>query len=137
MSTFTLVLSVVAISFSGLAAQAKRLEAPVVKPIKMNGVQYSYEIEKLTKDCPSKNGCGDRVFVTAKKAKAEKWKTEVYQTVYDEGLETDVQQIHPAALRFGKNGTVELRDEKGGRYVLNRTTGSRVKPSDVHVYSGP
>lgn len=137
MSIANILLLAFAVIFSP-EAYAKRLPAPDVKPITRGGIQYSYAIEKITEDCPDKvAGCGDRVFVKANAGDEEKWKTEVYQVVYDAGLERDVQQIFPKTLRFKNQKSIEVVDEKGRRYMVNRKTGTRLSPKDVFVYSGP
>jgi hypothetical protein len=122
-------------------AQAKRAAPPVVKPVVKNGVQFSYDIEKLKLDCPSEaaDGCGDRVYVVAKKVGAKdsvKWKTEVYRAVFDRKMETDVQAILPKSLKI-KNANIELTDEHGEKYLVARTSGKLVKPKEPVVYDGP
>jgi hypothetical protein len=134
-------LSILPLLFLVSGAQAKRTAPPIVKPVIKNGVQFSYEIEKLNLECPepTEKACGDRIFVVAKKlgpTPKVQWKTEIYRAVFDRTTETDVQAILPKSLRV-KNANVELTDEHGSHYLIARASGKLVKPKEVFVYSGP
>lgn len=133
-----------AISTQGLSAQAKRAPAPEVKPVIIGGMQFSHSVEKLACEDvkASEEGCGDRVFVVAKKMKSknkvgeEVWKTEVYQAVFDRTMESDVQAILPKSLK-AKAKNIELIDEHGGKYTVSRVDGKLITPKEPKVYSGP
>ena len=51
------------------------------------------------------------------------WRIQVYETVYDKDLETDVQDVFIKSLSFDKvHGILVLSDEKDRIYVVNLKT---------------
>ena len=53
------------------------------------------------------------------------WKTEVYRILYDQDLETDVQETHFESFSLQAN-TLTAVDEKGNTYRINATNGQLI-----------
>jgi hypothetical protein len=129
-----IILMALVIAVFVVEAHAKRLAPPEVLPISRNGITYSTSLEELNSECiAKKTDCGMRVFLIAmSKTKLEPmWKTEVYNKVYEPGLETDIQDNLPLSLKFKGKTQLELVNEQQASFVVDLKTGSIIEKNSA------
>src|SRR5581483_6763187 len=98
-------------------AFAKRGEPKPVKPLSLNGVEYSVAHEQVQKN---KEPVGMRAFVVAhdEKSGKELWKVQVYEVTYDLNLETDIQDVYIISLTATDKGLL-AENEKMKKYLID------------------
>lgn len=105
----------------GLDAPAgKRVAAPSVAPLTLDGVRY--EAPADTRDFGDEQAGGYIVACDARSGR-ELWRLRIYATAYDGQLEQDVQDVYIRSLRAGPHGrTLEIVDELDRHYTLDLAT---------------
>ena len=126
MKPLTTILAILMVSMS---LKADRNPPAKIAPIECESLTISAKFEKDEHEYS--------VYVLAKKVKSDKveWKTKIYQGIFDQSLETDVQEIYLESLSISKSKTQLIAtDEAGQKYSLNCKTGSLLEPKAPKIY---
>ena len=108
------------LGFLALPALAKRTAPPEAAPLVANGIRYQVAHDRYM---AHKNPAGLRAYIEAWDVKSKKllWKVKVYEIVYDQKLETDVQDIYIESLKLdGKRLIVTTERKKAYRVDIER-----------------
>jgi len=101
-------------------ALAKRGAPPEAAPVVANGIRYQAAHDRYAaNNIPT----GLRAYVEAWDVKSKKllWKVKVYEIVYDQNLETDVQDIYLESLKLdGKRLIATTERKKAYRVDIER-----------------
>ena len=108
------------------AAHARRSPPTAPSPVIYQGVKYS---------APASYTEPDQVggYIEASDAATGKslWALKVYEVQYDKGLEGDVQHIFITGLIM-KDQKLFIKNERGGRYVVDLKTHTVIKGAPLH-----
>lgn len=95
----------------------KRKGPKPLKPLKLNGVRY---VEIRDARARGLNQPGGVIAAIDEKSGQELWSVLVYQTVYDEREESDVQDVYITHLDLSTDGLALLiTNERGQRFAVN------------------
>jgi len=102
--------------------KAKRVAPPEVPPVQIGKVRYEVLHWGRKRGLPQNGG----YIVACDAASGEElWTLQVYQTVIDAGLETDVQEVFIESMKKSLlGGKLKLRDELGRRFLVDPATRS-------------
>ncbi len=112
-----------------LNVRADRNPPAKIPPIVFEKHIFSQKFEK--------DEVGFRVYILSSDLKSQKveWKTEIYHGTFDQGLETDVQEVYLASLKLQKKKLqLEAVDESGKKYLLDSVKGKLLEPSSPGSY---
>ncbi len=95
----------------------KRRGPKPLTPLKLNGVRY---VEIRDARARGFNQPGGVVAAIDEKSGQELWSVLVYQTVYDEREESDVQDVYITRIELGTDGlTLLITNERHQRFAVN------------------
>ena len=96
---------------SASPALAKRAAPRIAKPLVVGDIRYQVVHDRYT---ANNRPAGIRAYVEAWDVKANKslWKVKVYEIVYDQNLETDVQDVYIESLALDGKKLVATTERK-------------------------
>lgn len=108
---------------------AKRLAAPILAPMEDEGKRYTLE-----RSVEPKTSYHYHLRCTDNKTQQILWETPLYEVILDPRLESDVQDVPVREMK--KNGKeIELIDEAGTHYRVEKKSGALLAPETIRRYS--